>query len=343
MNHESARRVTEQLALIKARPLESLLRAELAEIGFVGYSDTVRSVREFVDRLAAIDFQPIPSHQLDRLVAPLTGLTAVIDQMAGLNPGTGDENPVTRRNKIIQDLVSTYSEVFYASAPILANSAAKTTAGLLSSFEAVVQEKFSLWESEAESFRASRLEAQEGVQIALANANKLQGEIVELAKLAGVTKHAVHFANATKDHATFARHWLIATALIGAVTAVVAFWTYHSVISSIDSFSTGQWLQFTITRVLVLSMFVSAMVWSSRNYKAHQHNWIVNRHRAQALETFLTFADAATSVEAKNAVLLQATQCIFSAQASGYTTNEPEMNLSQIPEIVRSIGGGIKH
>jgi hypothetical protein len=85
-------------------------------------------------------------------------------------------------------------------------------------------------------------------------------------------------------------------------------------------------------------MLLSASVWCGKSYRAYRHNAVVNRHRQNALATFEAFAKAASDAETKNAVLLQATQCIFSPQQTGYVSGEPETAMPQVLEIVRNVG-----
>ena len=78
-------------------------------------------------------------------------------------------------------------------------------------------------------------------------------------------------------------------------------------------------------------------------YRAHRHNFVINRHRLNALSTFEAFAKATDDQQIKNAVLLQATQCIFGPQPTGYISGESESEgYPQILEIVRGMGAGEK-
>jgi hypothetical protein len=87
--------------------------------------------------------------------------------------------------------------------------------------------------------------------------------------------------------------------------------------------------------VAVVSLISFALVLCVRNYFASKHNEIVNRHKANCLGTYNTFIDSADS-ERKAAVLLQATQTIFSHQRSGYLTREAEVSSpNPIVEIIR--------
>lgn len=95
-----------------------------------------------------------------------------------------------------------------------------------------------------------------------------------------------------------------------------------------------------VGRFVILSLLLYAISFTARNYNAMRHNLIVNTHRANSMRTFQAFVEAAGGdPETKNAVLIQATQAIFSAQASGYSHKEsnPEPQ-PKIIEIISSLG-----
>jgi hypothetical protein len=63
----------------------------------------------------------------------------------------------------------------------------------------------------------------------------------------------------------------------------------------------------------------------------------VNQQRHNALNSFETFADAASDEATRNAVLVQAMQAIYSQQPSGYssvTIDQP--GVAQIVEVVKA-------
>lgn len=157
-----------------------------------------------------------------------------------------------------------------------------------------------------------------------------------MAKEAGVSQHAGYFKTEANAHAGAALKWLWGTIVMGVVTLGVSIgflWLYWKVGNDLDA---AKALQFTVSKVLVLSVLLTSTIWASRIYRAHQHNQVVNRHRQHALSTFRTFAEASGSPSIRDAVLLQATQCIFSPQSTGYVHGEPESDgPSKILEIVR--------
>ena len=100
-----------------------------------------------------------------------------------------------------------------------------------------------------------------------------------------------------------------------------------------------------MTKIIVISLIYFAAIWASRNYRAHRHLNVVNSHRQNALMTFQTFVKAAgdEDKETKNAVLLEATRCIFSPTSTGYLGGDQETPSSSIVEVltktVGSVGG----
>src|SRR5207248_3083011 len=102
-------------------------------------------------------------------------------------------------------------------------------------------------------------------------------------------------------------------------------------------------IQLTISKFIVLSILLSASVWAGKVYKSHRHNFVVNRHRSNALATFQTFATGTADPQIKNAVLLQATTCIFGPQNTGYIRQEKDTEqYPQIVEIIRGVGSSGK-
>ena len=77
--------------------------------------------------------------------------------------------------------------------------------------------------------------------------------------------------------------------------------------------------------------------------KAQLHNYVVNKHRQNALSTFETFVKSTDDNDTKNAVLIQATRSIFSPQHTGFSAQEGESSTSPaIHEIIRNVIGSSK-
>jgi hypothetical protein len=141
--------------------------------------------------------------------------------------------------------------------------------------------------------------------------------------------------NQSQDHRKSSRIWLGATIAIGFVTILFAWFSLHNVNAGDSVY---QIVRFTISRILIISILSYMLVWSGKNFLAHKHNEVVNKHRQNALSTFETFVAASDDQQTKNAVLLHATDCIFTPQISGYLGKDSEpVSANRFIEILRQI------
>ena len=111
-----------------------------------------------------------------------------------------------------------------------------------------------------------------------------------------------------------------------------------------DDGATHDIITAVLVRIILLSLLYFGMVWSSKNYLAHRHNVVVNKHRANALKTFQSFVEGAEGdSQTKNAVLIQATTAVFSPQKSGFLRKESEAQApNRIIEILQNISSSDK-
>lgn len=159
----------------------------------------------------------------------------------------------------------------------------------------------------------------------------------------GVIEHAHIFANQAKEHLTASWWWMGVTILTGLATLVVAVWSISWFMKDFEQLKvTGYAIQFGITKLVVFSIMYFTLVWVSRNYRSNRHNYIVNKHRQNALSTFKTFVDAVKDDPVtQNVILNKTTDCIFSHEISGYLPKEPESSpgMQQIFEILPKLNG----
>lgn len=162
-------------------------------------------------------------------------------------------------------------------------------------------------------------------------------QLKNLAQQAGVSQHAIYFQGEAASHQKKAMQWVGLTILLACITICFGLWGHH-LLPNIDGATlTPTYItQVLAPRATVLFILVYMIVWSAKNQKANNHNYIVNKHRQNALSTFQVFAESGSNPEVKNAILLQSTQCIFSPQNSGYSSidNEPDIS-NKIIEIIK--------
>jgi hypothetical protein len=177
------------------------------------------------------------------------------------------------------------------------------------------------------------------------DASKLLSTIKESLQKVTVADEAVHFQTEADRHKRAAYGWLAAGGLIAVVTLSLA-WTNYSfsqrlIGSASDprsaTLTPALSIQSSFAKFLLFSLLIGGIIWCGRVYRAHRHNYVINKHRQNALGTFNTFVSSAQDQQTKGAVLLQATQCIFAPQPTGYFAQESDASgYPQIVEIVRS-------
>ena len=98
------------------------------------------------------------------------------------------------------------------------------------------------------------------------------------------------------------------------------------------------YIQWIVTRIAVISVIYGAALWSAKNYKINRHLFVVNQHRSSALRTFEAFIVASSDEETKNAILLEATHCIFAHSNTGFLGKDEELPANRIIEILKPFG-----
>lgn len=135
---------------------------------------------------------------------------------------------------------------------------------------------------------------------------------------AGVLKYAQMFADASKDYGESKTKWMrvfIGVTVATLVAAIVWFFAGPVISSETDPATV---IQQVSGKLIVFAILSYGIVWTSRNYRAAAHNEVVNDYRSNALKSFESFVEASSSTDTRDAVLIQATQCIFSHRPSGF-------------------------
>jgi hypothetical protein len=162
---------------------------------------------------------------------------------------------------------------------------------------------------------------------------------------AGVAQHAIHFKQEADSYGDQSKQWLVIASIFAGLTMLYGVFTgyfdaqLHKAAADAAQ-NIAPLIPLVLSRVIIFSVLSFAMIWSVRNYSASRHNFVINRHRQNALSTFEAFVKSASDAQTKDAVLVQTTQSIFLPQASGYAKSEGDSKpSSQIVEVVRSLTG----
>ena len=155
----------------------------------------------------------------------------------------------------------------------------------------------------------------------------------EAAKREGVQNFAPLFEDLATENTNESATWLKATVSLGAITIVAA--PLLLVAWSVDGdMMSAALASVVMSKLVVLSLLSFGTVWSARNYRTLRHQRTTNQHRHKALMTFQTFAEGGESPDTRDAVLREATRCVFTQGPTGYLGRHEETPQSNVIEVL---------
>jgi hypothetical protein len=270
-------------------------------------------------------------HELDRRLKPLFQMVSQIQNMPK-NPAQPDEQ---QKRGIIHEFTRDY------------NAGNPNASGFF------VREKDTVWEIIVQSITLANegnrndqetIKIMKKVKTAEKEVDEIRSKLnsilnsaqTELSKT-GVGHHADIFTNQAKIHKENAKQWNNRAIKLLILTIFLATLFFIIIAFFIDPDKTKSLIETSVLAALLISFATYAFTLALRNYFAEKHNESINQHKANCLSTFNTFVDSADQ-ERKAAILLQASQTIFSHQSSGFLTKENDIqNPNPIVEIVRNI------
>jgi hypothetical protein len=280
-----------------------------------------------------VNYSLVPNEPLKGIMEDLTNIFETIRSTVNYNPL--EERDKIIRNELFEKLSRDYNSLFQKLAPLLAFSSFDNNL-----FEKKYLEKDVLLNQIIQRVNETDLHIQaayEQIEKTLENAQAAAGKIV-------ISKYATIFLEEAKEHSDLAKAWLnrsygfLAAITIFAILAVLMLFN-ETINNSIKEGGNTFLIQLTISKAIILAALFYGLSICTRNYKAHRHNAVVNKHRQNALTTFEVFSEAADSDQTtKNAVLLEATRTIFSSQQTGYLNNESDgESPNKVIEIIKNV------
>lgn len=219
-----------------------------------------------------------------------------------------------RRDALIAKVAKSYQGYFNNLFPLISYAVARTVDfdKVASEGRAAVQAVRDETGSLLEQLQETSIEAQGVLQ-----------RVQEAAAEQGVTQQAKYFGEEASNHQAAAAGWLYGSLGSAATVLLYACSTVAFRSSPIYSANTTlEAVQVAIGKVLIFLVLVFLLFQCVRNYSAHRHNYVANKHRQNALLTYTTLAEATGSPEAKDIVLQHAALAIYQPGDSGYIRRE---------------------
>jgi len=138
-----------------------------------------------------------------------------------------------------------------------------------------------------------------------------------------------------------ARNWLWPTVSSAGLALLMPILSIFGIIPHVPVNTGWEAVYVLGGRLILISVFIYAAVWSGRIYLANKHLASVNKHRAISLQTLQAFHHAAEDATAKDAVVLEAARAVYENVPSGYIgrSSSGHGTTSRIVEIITRTTG----
>lgn len=318
-------------------------RDDFGTLKFVQAHEDWMATKEYLEPLLQIPLDRLPQNTIGELSQSLSNAVQSLRLLKQLPPNV--HNSINEGQNIARNLGDQCREVVRNCAKIggaILMQPQFFTSSLTAQFDSrwiqVEHQKasFEEWRKSAEQSAAKQ---QEQSVAMLEEVKALNQKARDLISSVGFAKEAKYFEEEARWNRGAGWGWLACVVLIVAGIVIYALQFVEPDLKSLPvNASAGDVARHAIPRLIFFATAYAALVWAVRNYSACRHNFVVNRHRANALSTFQAFSAATTDQSVRNAILVQATSAIFAAQSSGFLKDEaPPQEGSKIIEIFKDI------
>lgn len=288
----------------------------------LNFNEAVEPARQLIDlykRLSVTALQDFPDNVLHVIRDSANNHYNIFSQILEFDPSQKDPNSM--RTNLIKQVIDSYHPAFQSLHPYISYSLHRSAD--FQRLDSEARATLQAIEDKSNKLAESIAQHERDAKVAL-------DEIRRVAAEEGVTKQASHFFAEYQHHVNEADKWqryAVNLAIGLGAFAVISLFLHK--ISFLKPESTYDAVQLSISKILIFSVIAYMLFLSARNFLSHKHNAIVNKHRQNALMTHSALVEASGVEGVRDAVLLQAASCIFSPQATGYTSSSENESSGQ--------------
>lgn len=285
-----------------------------AELGSMNFADAVEPARQLVNLYKRLSISVLSDFPDDMLLTLKNQADADYNRLTQILSFTLEQgSPADVRASLISQINAAYAASFRVVWQYIAYGVSKIT-------------DTQRMESEARgTLQAIKDQAGKTAEQMQEQAEQAQHALDEIRRVAaeqGVSQQAIYFKDEATLHENAAKDWRTGTVRAGQYLAGFALLTIVlAYIPALQPENNIQAFQIATGKILFFGVLAYWLGLCAKNFMAHQHNQVINRHRENALKTFQALAEGAGNPDNKDIVLTHAAQCIFSPQDTGYTKN----------------------
>ena len=325
--------------------LELLIKpAQGGTYNFEPNRELIKFILNFYTDVASLELSHIPQPLVDQMINQANSVMSALNAIKGFNYRIGDPNQQSA--SLIQQLQNQWRDAysFTISHIAFAKISSSAIAQELESIKTLVNQMRSDWGKAAGDYKAQKEAADKQMSERISEFEKVLAAAREASGKAAVSRQALEFETEAQKCLSASRWWFGATVCVIAVSLTVVYFmflkapqkplaatvtqaiaipTANTDTSSASNHAiTIEALQQTVARILIITLLYSVVVWVARNYFANRHNYTVNRHRRNAMQTFRAFVEGTEDKATQDFILRQAAACAFAPQQTGYLKDE---------------------
>lgn len=299
-------------SLDRVQKFDATSLARESELGAaLNFKDATPHARRLIDLYAQLPLESVDffnHNEAARLKSVADSDYNILQQILSFDPQKG--HGASEKKTWINQLDNTYEQTFQQMAPWIAYGVGRVT-----DFTKVGRDA----RATIQDIEDKAKKLGEDMEQHRKDAKQILDDIRRVAAEQGVSQQAIYFKDESADHNKLANEWLTRTKRLTVVLALYAITTLfiHKIpwLAPSTSYET---IQLAVSKVLVFTTVAYFLLLSAKNFLAHRHNSIVNKHRQNALVTYRALVDAAGDGANRDIVLTKAAECIFGAQPTGF-------------------------
>ena len=307
-------------------PVASLIHSpDWGKLNFEDIEEDLKKLFEMLNHLKILPLNLLPDAEISKIISGLNEPKKTIDAIKKFDieqanaKGTRDSYARSIKTQIDTFYIATHLWI-----PYLAYQKGDVQKNIESLNDSVKKASIVL-EQTKEDVKSKKAELEDVVQAAK-----------EASASVGVSHFSSNFKKEADDLEKSANKWLTATIILAIENFLITLLSYWVLEIPKDS-STAQIVQILSTKLILITVFFTATLWSGKMYRAIMHQVTINKHRANALLTFQAFVKATNDNNIRDAVLMETTKSIFSISPSGYIDNDQSSSQqTNVVEIIKS-------
>lgn len=288
--------------------------------------DPARNLISLFKKLPIDAVLEFPFEQKGIIQNSCNGVWNIFEEIKNFNPRAADAEG--HHTGLLKSLEAAYQPTFNKLFPLVSFAMARTV-----DFNKLSEDG----RSAVQSVRDETAKVMSDLESTSERAEVVLEEVRNAAAKQGVTQQAKYFKNEAEYHSEQALRWMIGLFVSSVVVLLYGISSlFFRYIPFLNADTVAGAIQLTVSKLLVFFILVFMVLIFARNFNAHKHNSIVNKHRQNALMTFTTLVEAGNSLETREIVLQHAAAAIYAPNDTGYMKNEERGYASSLPVSVTS-------